>query len=247
MEQVQFGDRLLELLMSSLAAALPGCAGVGLSVAPNPGTGRCAGASGVAAELDAAQWAAGDGPVVEAAGADGAVTTDDLGSDPRWPGFSRPADAGGLAVIAVPGGWDENGPMVLSVYTKQPADPAALAVIDRYEPLLATGLGVVEYCTDELVKADEMIDMMRRRRLIEQAKGMVMGRAGLDAERAFELLVRVSQQQNVKIRDLAAALVQEAPGTPRPTARPGPPPSDAARVARQLWRHLGPGASGRGA
>ncbi|WP_214366633.1 hypothetical protein [Pseudonocardia sp. H11422] len=51
--------------------------------------------------------------------------------------------------------------MVLSAYLAGPAGPAQLAVIDRYEPLPATGPGVVEYCSDELVKADEMIDTMR--------------------------------------------------------------------------------------
>jgi hypothetical protein len=237
MGQVRFGERLLVLLMESLAQALPGCAGVGLSVAGDRHGGRAAAGIGVAPELDAAQWAAGDGPLVEAATGDGSVICPDLGADPRWPGFRRPRAAGGLAAVAVPGGWSDDGPVVLSTYLAAPPDPADLAVLDRYEPLLATGLGVVEYCSDELVKADQMIEMMRRRQLIEQTKGVLMGAAGLDAEGAFELMVRISQRRNVKIRHLAAALLAQVRGE---TAAEVPEP--ARDVAAGLWRELRPGA-----
>jgi hypothetical protein len=238
MSQVRFGEQLLVLLLESLSGALPDCAGVGLSLCrPEAGTaGHSAAGVGVAPALDAAQWQAGEGPLVEAAGADGPVRCDDLATDPRWAGLNRPPDCAGLAVLAVPGGWDDTGPVVLSVYLGLPAGPAELAVVERYEPLLATGLGVVEYCTDELVRADEIISMMQRRRLIEQAKGVVMGRAGLDADGAFALLVRVSQQQNVKLRRLADALLAQVTGTPVEDRRAG-------EVAEQLWRGLGAGVS----
>jgi hypothetical protein len=137
-------------------------------------------------------------------------------------------------VIAVPSAWDERGPVVLTAYadtTRGGVGPEALAVVDRHEPLLATGLGVVEYCSDELLKADEMMGMMRRRQLIEQAKGMVMARAGLDAEAAFALLVRVSQRENVEVRDVASALLGRTGG--------GPEVPDAARAAAdRLWSAL---------
>ena len=44
---------------------------------------------------------------------------------------------------------------------------------------------------------------------IEQAKGMLMLVYGVNADRAFEVLRWRSQQENVKIRDVAAALVDE--------------------------------------
>lgn len=42
---------------------------------------------------------------------------------------------------------------------------------------------------------------------IEQAKGVLMATLGLDAEGAFELLRRTSQNANVKLRDLAQRLL----------------------------------------
>jgi hypothetical protein len=45
---------------------------------------------------------------------------------------------------------------------------------------------------------------------IEQAKGILMARFSLDAERAFSLLVRWSQVNNLKLRSISDALVDAA-------------------------------------
>jgi AmiR/NasT family two-component response regulator len=64
-----------------------------------------------------------------------------------------------------------------------------------------------------------------RRALIEQAKGILMARHGIDADRAFELLREHSQHNGHKVTDVAAAIVEThqllAPATaPEPTGRP---------------------------
>ncbi len=43
--------------------------------------------------------------------------------------------------------------------------------------------------------------------MIDQAKGVLMFGYGVDADTAFGLLMRWSQNTNTKVRDLAAALV----------------------------------------
>lgn len=48
---------------------------------------------------------------------------------------------------------------------------------------------------------------MASRATIEQAKGIVMGSVGCDADHAFQLLVQQSQHENRKLRDVAAELV----------------------------------------
>ena len=47
-----------------------------------------------------------------------------------------------------------------------------------------------------------------RRALIEQAKGILMARHAIDAERAFEMLRDHSQHNGHKLADIAAAVVQ---------------------------------------
>ena len=64
----------------------------------------------------------------------------------------------------------------------------------------------------------EIDDAVRRSALsrgtIEQAKGVIMGALGVGDEEAFALLRRGSQNANVKVRDLAARLLEEVEADP---------------------------------
>ena len=55
----------------------------------------------------------------------------------------------------------------------------------------------------------QMEQAMASRAVIEQAKGVLMGRHSIDETVAFELLRRQSQEQNLKLRTLAAQIVGE--------------------------------------
>ncbi|WP_405639486.1 ANTAR domain-containing protein [Streptomyces sp. NBC_00019] len=74
-------------------------------------------------------------------------------------------------------------------------------------------------------------DQLRRalagRAVIDQARGMVMVLAPCSSERAWDLLVGVSQHCNIKLRDVAAALV----ATTRDETLPEP-------IQRELRREL---------
>ena len=63
-----------------------------------------------------------------------------------------------------------------------------------------------------------------RRAVIEQAKGILMGRTGIDAETAFGKLRDHSQQYGLKIADVAASIVDSHMLLPPP---PPEPPADA--------------------
>ena len=60
-----------------------------------------------------------------------------------------------------------------------------------------------------------------RRALIEQAKGILMARNAIDADRAFELLREHSQHNGRKLADVAAAVVES-----HLLLLPAPPPSE---------------------
>jgi response regulator NasT len=59
-----------------------------------------------------------------------------------------------------------------------------------------------------------------RRAVIEQAKGILMGRHAIDAETAFEMLRAHSQQCGQKLADVAAAIVDTHVLLPPPLPRP---------------------------
>ena len=61
-------------------------------------------------------------------------------------------------------------------------------------------------------------DIVRSRRIIEQAKGILM-QQHCDADAAFRMLVTASQRSNIKIRDIAQSIVTECS---KPLAMPTP-------------------------
>ena len=73
-----------------------------------------------------------------------------------------------------------------------------------------------------------------RRPVIDMAKGAVMAVARCDEETAFQQLSRVSQSHNVKLFDLAQALVQDLPASARHVAPREPQPVP--RTVRDLDR-----------
>jgi hypothetical protein len=82
-------------------------------------------------------------------------------------------------------------------------------------------------------EVDEALELMAQSRpAIEQAKGALMVTYGLDADEAFLLLRRYSQQVNVKVRDVARAVVESLPDRDLPHA------------SRAVWDALAAGLSG---
>jgi hypothetical protein len=224
-DEVRFGPELLDRLLQHLVERVPGCEGAGMST-----NSRSLRAVGTAVERDAEQWRRGEGPVV-AAGTGEEPLIEELPDSVTW-------------ITAVPGSWTREGPSVLSVYTDHEPKEDDLRLIDQVEPLLATATAVIEFCADEVLRADQMVEMVQNRRLIEQAKGLVMARVGCDAAAAFRTLVRTSQHFNVKLRDISAGLVEVVGGAPVGDQEPdtGPttvPPEPAVRAARVTWQALG--------
>ena len=79
-----------------------------------------------------------------------------------------------------------------------------------------------------------------RRAVIEQAKGILMARHAIDADKAFEMLRDHSQHNGRKLADVAAAIVDShlllvGPQTPPPRparSKIGAPPREPTRVGR---------------
>ena len=246
MEQVRFGPELISRLLNHLCEELSGCLGAGVNVWS--ASERCSiMAIGLAEQLDPVQHHQQRGPLIEAGHTEQQVCVDDLVSDERWAALATEAPEHELiGFVGLPGGWNSDGPVVLSAYLDHKPTNEDLRVIERVEPLLTIASAVVEFCAGEVLRADQMINMVQHRRLIEQAKGLVMATRTCSAGSAFRILARASQHFNVKLRDLCAGLVfvvggtveepdQQLLGGQSPMAEPS---LDAQRAARLVWRGL---------
>jgi AmiR/NasT family two-component response regulator len=92
----------------------------------------------------------------------------------------------------------------LNLYARTPRafDEDAVQVAHRYVEPAATALAVVE-------RVQGLRTAMQTRHLIGMAQGMLMLRYGLDEDQAFRFLSRTSQQNNVKLREIAARVTEE--------------------------------------
>ncbi|HEY3505129.1 MAG TPA: SpoIIE family protein phosphatase [Actinocatenispora sp.] len=93
----------------------------------------------------------------------------------------------------------------------QAAEPAP--ALDEQAPAEPTEAlaGVVARLRDEL---SGMRRAMRNRAIIEQAKGVLVERLSVSPDDAFDHLVRLSQRTNIKLAEVAAALVGATAPTP---------------------------------
>lgn len=69
-----------------------------------------------------------------------------------------------------------------------------------------------------LNEVEQLREALTSRATIDQAKGILMGRGGVSAEQAFAELVRLSNESNVRLAEVASALVYQVQ---HPTGRPG--------------------------
>jgi GAF domain-containing protein len=91
---------------------------------------------------------------------------------------------------------------VLTAYARKPGvfDEDAT----RIGRLFTAHVGIA---LDSATVREQLTEAMQTRDLIGQATGILMERQGIDATAAFESLVRASQRENVKLRELARRIV----------------------------------------
>jgi GAF domain-containing protein len=171
----------------------------------------------LAPAVDAGQYAAGDGPCLHAYRAREVVRVDDTRSVMnRWPRFSQDAQEHGvLSVLGFPllAGDEVFGALNMYACTAgafSPADEEAASLfVTQASVVLANARAY--WAASDLASGLEVA--MRNRAVIEQAKGMIMAAKRCTAEDAFTSLVKASQRENVKLREIARLIVDEGPVT----------------------------------
>lgn len=154
------------------------------------------------AELDRAQARLGQGPCVDALtiADQHLIRVDDFAAESRWPSFAAAAVAAGigslLSYALTPRG---SAPGAMNFYATAPHafdDPAARAIAGVF----AMEAGIAVYGADRVAQLHRGLES---RDVIGQAKGILMERFSLDDQQAFDLLVRSSQDTNIKLVEVA--------------------------------------------
>ena len=163
--------------------------------------------------LEELQEEHGEGPCVDAFEDKQPVAADDLASDDRWPAFAPAAAGGGLvAVLASPIPYSDHAVGVVVVFAGDPhpwteAEQEAIVAFTELVALLI--LNAME-ASERGKLAGELQLALSSRVVIEQAKGVLVGRHGLTTRQAFERLRRQARDQRRPLSEVARAVVSAA-------------------------------------
>jgi GAF domain-containing protein len=165
----------------------------------------------MALDAEEMQYERGYGPCLDAARAGEVFMITDMRTEKRWPDYARAASARGVgSSLSVPLPFQSATIGALNVYATRPAaftaDDAALG--EEVATWLAIAAGNGEAAARSAEDAENLRQAMASRAIIEQAKGILMERLKVTADAAFTALTRASQDNNVKLRDVAEHLVQ---------------------------------------
>lgn len=188
------------------ASNVPGCDAAGISLTTRGGGIRTPAVSAdFIVDCDLLQDELRQGPCLEAAWNEKVVHSPDVATDDRWPVWGQRVAAehgiGSVLCLQLFTHNDVLGGINLYSHERHAFDADSL----DEAAALAAHIAIAVSSAETQQQLRQAIDT---RTLIGQAVGIVMERYRVDAGTAFQVLVRTSSHANVKIRDIAAELVE---------------------------------------
>jgi GAF domain-containing protein len=203
-------DDLLQGVAELAVRIVNGSATASITMAERGRVITVAAADTVALQIDQHQYEHDCGPCLDALRDQAVVHVADLRRNRRWGEFDTVMlNHGLLGALAVPLMVRDGAVGVLNLYTR-----AGTGFDDRDHELArmlaahaAVALTAALRTYDQVSLTDNLRNALSSRSVIDQAIGIVMGRERCSADKAFDVLRKVSQQRNTKLRHVAAEVV----------------------------------------
>jgi GAF domain-containing protein len=213
--------RIAELALTAVGPA----AGVGLTLLEGrrkPVT-IFASDTALSAAVDQAQYDDDVGPCLEAYRRRTVIRVGDTSTAAdQWPGFARAAATSGVgSTLSLPllAGDAVYGALNLYARKRFAFQEADVEATRQFAGQASVVMANASAYWDARDLATGLGEAMKSRAVIEQAKGKLMATGRYDAEQAFEILVKASQRTNLRLRDIADRIVNNA----EPPAQPSDP------------------------
>jgi GAF domain-containing protein len=154
--------------------------------------------------LDAIQNSSGEGPCLAAAWEHHMMHIADLSAERRWLRYRQQAleQTPIRSILSYELFVDGSSVAALSFYAEHPHAFTEESV--EIGTVFATHIALA---WSMMRRQDQMRSALASRDIIGQAKGVIMERFDIDALEAFHLLTRISQQSNIKLIEIARALI----------------------------------------
>jgi len=210
-------DGLADALHEIIEAAIPllRADGVGLMLADRQGELRWVTATNEAEQaFEQAQRDLGEGPCIDAHTTGQLVQTANLQADPRWPRLGPAARShrvrGVLSAPLLRDGQPIGTCNALTTVARGWTD-ADTGAVAAFAVVLGRLIGSITDARDKTRLTAQLQLALNSRVLIEQAKGAIMEREGVDAERAFELMRRRARSSERKLAEVAREVLARRP------------------------------------
>ncbi len=136
-----------------------------------------------------------------------------LGADGRWPRFGgRVARMGVHSALSLPLLVGEHVVGAINCYANShdAFGEHAVRLGSQFSAPAAVSIYNADLLAGARARAEKLEEALDHRAVIDQAVGIIRSRSGGSAEEAFNRLVQMSQNGNVKLRTVAARLVEDA-------------------------------------
>ncbi|MEU5347923.1 GAF and ANTAR domain-containing protein [Streptomyces sp. NPDC020766] len=202
-------DTLLRDLTDRAVHAVAGAEACSITVRRDGRLLTVAGTGGLPSGLDQRQYENGDGPCVRAADSDAEQHAPDLAEEDRWPTYAAYALSKGVrSVLAVPLAVDGETDAALNLYaTTEGAFHGSRHAARDFAANASDAVNAALRIERERASAGDVRTALLSRSVIDQAIGILMAQERCTAQTALDALRRVSQDSNIKLRDLCGDLV----------------------------------------
>jgi GAF domain-containing protein len=210
--------------MAILAARLVG-AGLycGMIVQPDGKRATVACSDPLIARVDEMQYGLDDGPCLHAMRDGCTVRIEDTAEKAHWPEFEAKAASHGIrSCLALPLNADGRLIGALNLYAREASafGAAEARLAEDFAENASGALSLAIRLASRAALIEQLRSSLASRGVIDQALGIIMAREHCTQDRAFAILRSASQNGNVKLRDIASAVVTSVTGEP---LRPAPP------------------------
>ena len=217
-------DAALRLVVALAQATVGGADGVSVSLRRHGRLATVAASDQTISDMDAIQYATGEGPCVDASVEGRWFHAESLDTEFRWPAFMPGAQALGInSILSSPLLARDKPVGALNIYSRTesafaPKDQELASVFAAQASVILTEAGLD--VTDEQL-ASRFREALRSREVISQAQGVIMERDGVSEDNAYSDLRRFSRWNGRPLRERAHDIVVSTQ-RPQPHLEPEP-------------------------
>jgi hypothetical protein len=174
-------------------------------------------------EADQVEFDTDDGPCVEALRTGAVFKAIDLAEERRWPAWAAVATLLGFSSAAgIPAEISPGHRIALNLYAPAPQafDEQTLHRATLFAEEVARTIPAAVRLFEADERASHLEQALVSRSTIDQALGVLMAQNQCTRDAAFGILRRASQNRNVKLRDVAATIIERFTGHPAADAPP---------------------------